>query len=96
MPGPFGAFNLVVTGDRADAAQPRMAQRGSHAIEPSCIEVLAIIQCYVDCECDVDTMLVIAAHLDCCPGCCDELASIRWLKAAVRRCSGAPESPLWH
>ena len=63
--------------------------------EPSCRDVLVVIQCYVDCECDVDTMLMIAAHLDCCRQCADELEALRWLKAAVRRCAGAPESRSW-
>lgn len=63
--------------------------------EPSCIEVLAVINWYVDCECDITTMLVIAAHLDACCGCCAELSQVRWLKSAVRRCGGAPESPPW-
>ncbi len=60
--------------------------------EPTCVEVLAVIDWYVDCECDVTTMLVIAAHLDVCGGCCEELSKVRWLKSAVRRCGGAPES----
>ncbi len=64
-------------------------------VEVSCVEVLAVIQCYVDCECDVTTMLVIAAHLDGCCECCAELATLRWMKAAVRRCGGAPESRAW-
>ena len=81
MAGRFGGFNPVVAGDRSD--------------DPSCREVLAIIQCYVDCECDVETMLVIAAHLDQCAPCCDELAGFRWLKSAVRRCSGGSESGSW-
>jgi hypothetical protein len=63
--------------------------------EPSCAEVLAFIDWYVDCECDATTMLVIAAHLDACGGCCDELLTLRWLKSAVRRCGGAPESRSW-
>jgi len=58
----------------------------------SCIEVLAVIDWYVDCECDATTMLVIAAHLDACCGCCEELSKVRWLKSAVRRCGRAPES----
>jgi anti-sigma factor RsiW len=37
-------------------------------------------------------MLVIASHLDECPACAAELAMLRWLKAAVRRCACAPES----
>jgi hypothetical protein len=65
-------------------------------VEPSCREVLVIIQCYVDCECDVTTMLIIADHLDWCPSCSNALAELRWLKAAVRRCAGAPESRSWH
>jgi len=64
--------------------------------EPSCLEVLTVIQCYVDCECDVTTMLVIAAHLDRCQVCAEELATLRILKAAVRRCGRAPESLPWH
>jgi anti-sigma factor RsiW len=63
--------------------------------EPSCPEVLIVIQCYVDCECDVDTMLTIASHLDRCAHCADELETLRWLKSAVRRCAGAPESRSW-
>jgi hypothetical protein len=55
--------------------------------EPSCREVLAIIQCYVDCECDVITMVMIAGHLDVCDACGAELRTLRWLKAAVRRCA---------
>jgi anti-sigma factor RsiW len=64
--------------------------------ETSCRDVLAVIQCYVDVECDVWTMLAIAAHLDQCCACVEELEMLRWLKAAVRRCAAAPESPLWH
>jgi anti-sigma factor RsiW len=56
------------------------------ASEPSCQEVLAIIQCYVDGECDVVTMVMIASHLDGCEHCDAELRTLRWLKAAVRRC----------
>lgn len=63
--------------------------------EPSCVDVLAVINWYVDCECDVATMLVIAAHLDACCECCEELTQVRWLKSAVRRCGGAPESRSW-
>jgi hypothetical protein len=59
---------------------------------PSCVEVLAVINCYIDCECDATTMLVIAAHLDVCCDCCEQLAQMRWVKSAVRRCGGAPES----
>ena len=58
--------------------------------QPSCVEVLAVINCYVDCECDATTMLVIAAHLDVCCDCCEQLAQMRWLKSAVRRCGGRP------
>ena len=58
-------------------------------VDRRCREVLAVIQCYVDGECDVLTMLAIAAHLDACGACTDELESLRWLKAAVRRCAGA-------
>src|SRR5438067_847191 len=32
--------------------------------ETPCRDVLAVIQCYVDVECDLCTMLAIAAHLD--------------------------------
>jgi len=75
--------------------------------EPTCHEVLVIIQCYVDYECDVVTMLAVASHLETCKVCRDELDTLRALKAAVRRCSGpdpsgpteresAAESPLWH
>ena len=32
------------------------------AAEPVCREVLVIIQCYVDCECDVSTMLAVATE----------------------------------
>jgi hypothetical protein len=60
--------------------------------QPSCGEVLAVINWYVDCECDATVMLVIAAHLDVCCECCEQLAQVRWLKSAVRRCGGAPES----
>jgi len=63
--------------------------------EPTCVEVLAFINWYVDCECDATTMLVIAAHLDACCACCEELSQVRWLKSAVRRCGGAPESRSW-
>jgi anti-sigma factor RsiW len=55
--------------------------------------VISIIQCYVDGECDAHTALAIADHLDRCRHCQEELANIRWLKAAVRRCHGRPESP---
>jgi anti-sigma factor (TIGR02949 family) len=63
--------------------------------EPSCRDVLAVIQCYVDGECDLRTMMAIASHLDHCCACTEELQMLRWLKAAVRRCVRAPESPLW-
>jgi hypothetical protein len=61
----------------------------------SCYEVLVVVQCYVDCECDCDTALEVAAHLEACPGCDAEVVTIRWLKAAVRRCAGASESRVW-
>jgi hypothetical protein len=64
--------------------------------KPSCAEVLALIDCYADCECDVTTMIVIAGHLDVCRECCEQLWQIRWIKSAVRRCGGAPESRPWH
>lgn len=64
--------------------------------ETSCHEVLVIIQCYVDYECDVVTMLAVASHLQACKVCRDELETLRALKAAVRRCTGAAESPVWH
>jgi hypothetical protein len=55
-----------------------------------------LIQCFLDCECDVHTMMVIADHLDRCPCCASDVQQLRWLKAAVRRCAGAaPESELW-
>ena len=57
--------------------------------EPSCGPVLAVIQCYVDVECDARTMVAIARHLDRCPTCRAELEVLRWLKAAVQRCGGA-------
>jgi len=63
---------------------------------PSCGDVMVVIQCYVDCECDVTTMLTVAAHLDCCDECAAELATLRALKAAVRRCARASESRPWH
>jgi hypothetical protein len=63
--------------------------------EPSCAEVLALIDCYADCECDVMTMVLIARHLDGCRECCGELWQVRWIKSAVRRCGRAPESRPW-
>jgi anti-sigma factor RsiW len=58
--------------------------------------VLVLIQCYLDCECDVQTMVVIAGHLDRCPRCAAEVQQLRWIKAAVRRCGAtASESELW-
>ena len=54
-----------------------------------------IIQCYVDYECDVVTMLAVASHLESCTVCRDELETLRALKAAVRRCNGATESSSW-
>jgi hypothetical protein len=63
--------------------------------EPSCAEVLALIDCYADCECDVMTMIVIAGHLDVCRECREELWQIRWIKSAVRRCGRASESRPW-
>jgi hypothetical protein len=62
----------------------------------SCAEVLALIQCYLDCECDAVDMVVIAHHLDVCRFCSDELLALRWLKAAVRRCGSGRESGSWH
>jgi len=63
--------------------------------EPSCAEVLALIDSYADCECDVTTMIVIATHLDACRDCCGQLWQIRWIKSAVRRCGRASESRPW-
>ncbi|HUI48687.1 MAG TPA: hypothetical protein VL119_08320 [Acidimicrobiia bacterium] len=57
--------------------------------------MLAAIDWYADCECDVETMLVIATHIDACGECRRELLQVRWLKSAVRRCGGAPESRSW-
>jgi hypothetical protein len=83
----------VVTPDPlARPPEPRLAEPGL-AGEATCVEVLAVINWYVDCECDVTTMLVIARHLDVCCDCVRELSQLRWLKSAVRRCGGAPESP---
>jgi anti-sigma factor RsiW len=62
--------------------------------EPVCREVLVIIQCYVDCECDVSTMLAVAAHIEHCPSCQEELNQLRWLKAAVRRCHQSPSGSI--
>jgi len=63
--------------------------------EPSCAEVLALIDCYADCECDVTTMILIACHLDVCRTCGEELWQVRWIKSAVRRCGGTTESRPW-
>jgi anti-sigma factor RsiW len=52
--------------------------------------VLVIVHRYVDGECDLETALAVAAHLDACPECEHEVLEIRWLKAAVRRCGGRP------
>jgi hypothetical protein len=62
--------------------------------EPSCHEVLVLIQCYVDYECDVVTMLAVAHHLEMCEVCRDELEMLRSLKAAVRRCCQGPSGPV--
>src|SRR5262249_17527796 len=62
------------------------------AVEPSCFEVLALIQRYADGECETSSMLAISSHLDRCGHCACELESLRLLKAAVRRCHRAPES----
>jgi hypothetical protein len=70
-------------------------ERRAISAQPTCTEVLAVINWYVDCECDATTMLVIAAHLDVCCDCCSELRQVRWLKSAVRRCGRAPESRSW-
>ena len=67
--------------------------------EPSCHEVIAVIQCYVDGECDLGMMMAVASHLDECDACLEELMALRWLKAAVRRCATttrATNFPLWH
>ncbi len=58
----------------------------------ACFHVLGIIQAYADGECDVAIALAVATHLDTCPHCRQELASVRWLKSAVRRCHGRPDS----
>jgi anti-sigma factor RsiW len=57
---------------------------------PKCCDVLVIVHRYVDGECDLETALAVAAHLDNCPQCEHEVLEIRWLKAAVRRCGGRP------
>ncbi len=69
------------------------------AREPTCHEVLDVVQCYVDHECDLATMMAVAAHLDACDTCLAEVLMLRWLKAAVRRCAAptrAANFPLWH
>jgi hypothetical protein len=58
----------------------------------TCFHVLGIIQVYADGECDVSIAMAVASHLDTCPHCREELESLRWLKAAVRRCHGRPDS----
>jgi hypothetical protein len=58
----------------------------------TCFHILGVIQVYADGECDVSIALAVASHLDTCPHCRAELASLRWLKSAVRRCHGRPES----
>jgi anti-sigma factor RsiW len=74
------------------AADPPL---GLFVPQPGCHDVLVLKHLYVDCECDVHTMLVIAAHIERCDECAEQLAQLRWLKAAVRRCGNAPESPSW-
>jgi anti-sigma factor RsiW len=65
------------------------------AVETSCFEVLALIQRYADGECDMSLAVAVSSHLEGCGLCACELEQLRWLKAAVRRCHGAPESPSW-
>jgi len=66
------------------------------AVETSCFEVLALIQRYADGECEVSLACAVSSHLERCGHCACELEQLRWLKAAVRRCHRAPESPAWH
>jgi len=58
---------------------------------------LVFVHHYVDGECDLETALAVAAHLDACPDCGQAVLEIRWLKAAVRRCGrgsdGTPAGP---
>lgn len=51
----------------------------------SCDDLVDDLQLYVDGECGVDTAVTVAAHLDRCPTCAEEVATYRWLKAALRR-----------
>jgi anti-sigma factor RsiW len=55
------------------------------SIVRSCDEIVDDLQLYVDSECDVDTAVAVAAHLDVCPACAEEVATYRWLKSALRR-----------
>jgi anti-sigma factor RsiW len=66
-------------------------------VDGSCHDVLVVIDCYVDGECDLDTALAIAAHLDVCCECGARALTIRLLKARVRRCmcEGQNHDP-WH
>jgi len=56
-----------------------------------------VIDCYVDGECDLDTALAIAAHLDECCECGAQALTIRLLKARVRRCMcEGQDARSWH
>jgi anti-sigma factor RsiW len=61
------------------------------SVLPECCDVLVFVHRYVDGECDLETALAVAAHLDACPECGYEVLEIRWLKAAVRRCGRCPD-----
>jgi hypothetical protein len=54
----------------------------------SCDRVNRVIQTYVDGECDEDTSVAVAAHIERCCGCDGEAASWRALKAILRRQRG--------
>jgi anti-sigma factor (TIGR02949 family) len=71
------------------------------AHDPDCSDVLVVIQCYADGECDLETAFAITVHLELCSDCQQQLLTLRWLKAAVRRCCNdgrqfdASESRAW-
>ena len=90
---------------RADPRWPGNAHAGTAVGRPCgvvaanpmgnlhCLDVLVIIQCYVDCECDVDDDAVDRRPPRSGAGCRQELETLRALKAAVRRC-GAAKVPI--
>ncbi len=63
----------------------RLLQDVSGDDEPDCREVVALVQCYVDGECNHETAIAVAAHVARCPCCGEHVASFESLKVVLRR-----------